>query len=226
MSNTVRNALAELVACAEASVPYTALNTAGYRWHDAMEAARAALAQSEAQPTVKKSLTVQQEAQPVACPELGDRFMEILRAIHGDMPDAFADSARLAFVHALKEAQPAPTPVELLERWGRSPEGTPHLLQRMDDGYWTPWHIAQSALECQANYDAAQLRAALAEKPAAPAYVPLSDDDIHAIYDKVARLEPYSGAVTRRNVARAIESLVVARMRGERSGAPPVGERL
>jgi hypothetical protein len=39
-----------------------------------------------------------QEAQP----ELGDRFMEILRAIHGDMPDAFADSARLAFVHALK----------------------------------------------------------------------------------------------------------------------------
>lgn len=35
-------------------------------------------------------------------PELGDRFMEILRAIHGPMPDDFADSARLAFVHAIK----------------------------------------------------------------------------------------------------------------------------
>jgi len=48
-------------------------------------------------------------AQPAAPvhDELGDRFMEILRAIHGDMPDAFADSARLAFVHAMKEAQPA-----------------------------------------------------------------------------------------------------------------------
>ena len=29
MSNTVRDALAELVACAEVSVPYTTLNTAG-----------------------------------------------------------------------------------------------------------------------------------------------------------------------------------------------------
>jgi hypothetical protein len=46
-------------------------------------------------------------AQPDS-PELGDRFMEILRAIHGDMPDDFADSARLAFVHALKETAPEP----------------------------------------------------------------------------------------------------------------------
>ena len=38
-----------------------------------------------------------------AQPELGDRFMEILRAIHGDMPDDFADSARLAFVDAVQE---------------------------------------------------------------------------------------------------------------------------
>ena len=41
-------------------------------------------------------------AQPVKL-ELGDRFMEILRAIHGDMPDDFADSARMAFVHAIQE---------------------------------------------------------------------------------------------------------------------------
>lgn len=39
--------------------------------------------------------------------ELGDRFMEILRAIHSEVPDTFADSARLAFVHALKERAPA-----------------------------------------------------------------------------------------------------------------------
>ena len=33
-----------------------------------------------------------------------------------------------------------------LERWGRGPEGTPHLLQRLPDGYWTPWHVAEAAL--------------------------------------------------------------------------------
>lgn len=32
----------------------------------------------------------------------------------------------------------------LLERWGRGPEGTPYLLQRRDDGYWTPWHVAEA----------------------------------------------------------------------------------
>ncbi len=37
--------------------------------------------------------------------ELGDRFIEILTAIHGGMPDSCADSARLAFVHATQEAQ-------------------------------------------------------------------------------------------------------------------------
>lgn len=33
----------------------------------------------------------------------------------------------------------------------------------------------------------------------------LTDEQIHAIYDKVARREPYAGAVTRRNIVRAIE---------------------
>jgi len=47
-----------------------------------------------------------------AAPELGDRFMEILRAIHGDIPDAFADSARLAFVHACKESAAAADPMD------------------------------------------------------------------------------------------------------------------
>lgn len=36
--------------------------------------------------------------------------------------------------------------------------------------------------------------------------VPLTDEQIHAIYDEVARREPYAGAVTRRSIVRAIEA--------------------
>ena len=35
---------------------------------------------------------------------------------------------------------------------------------------------------------------------------PLTDEQIHDIYDEVARREPYNMAVTRRNIARAIEA--------------------
>ena len=35
---------------------------------------------------------------------------------------------------------------------------------------------------------------------------PLTDDEIHDIYDEVAKREPYGMAVTRRNIARAIEA--------------------
>lgn len=49
-----------------------------------------------------------------------------------------------------------------------------------------------------------------------PAQVPsLSDEEIDDIYDEVARREPYSGAVTRRNVARAIEAALIAKMEGK-----------
>ena len=98
------------------------------------------------------------------------------------------------------------------------------LAQRADEPVAPTWRTKDHAMLCLNtlvsmlggdNGPSIQLRAWIAAQPAAPAYVPLSDDDIHAIYDKVARLEPYSGAVTRRNVARAIESLVVARMRGQ-----------
>jgi hypothetical protein len=73
---------------------------------EVIEQLRAALAQ----PT--------EQAEPVAL-ELGDRFMEILRCIHGDMPDNLADSARLAFVHALKESQPTEQaePVAWMWKW-------------------------------------------------------------------------------------------------------------
>ena len=42
--------------------------------------------------------------------------------------------------------------------------------------------------------------------PLAAALKPLTDEEIHAIYDEVAKQEPYMGAVTRRNVVRAIEA--------------------
>jgi len=35
---------------------------------------------------------------------------------------------------------------------------------------------------------------------------PLTDDEIHDIYDEVAKREPYNMAITRRNIARAIEA--------------------
>ncbi len=37
-------------------------------------------------------------------------------------------------------------------------------------------------------------------------WVGLTDEEIHDIYDEVARREPYNMAVTRRNIARAIEA--------------------
>lgn len=39
-----------------------------------------------------------------------------------------------------------------------------------------------------------------------PKSKPLTDEQIHEIYDAVARQEPYMGAVTRRNIVRAIEA--------------------
>lgn len=45
-----------------------------------------------------------------------------------------------------------------------------------------------------------------APQPTQTQAVPLTDEQIHAIYDEVARREPYAGAVTRRNIVRAIEA--------------------
>jgi len=39
-----------------------------------------------------------------------------------------------------------------------------------------------------------------------PELKPLTDDEIHDIYDQLAKERPYSVATTRRNVARAIEA--------------------
>lgn len=37
-------------------------------------------------------------------------------------------------------------------------------------------------------------------------WISLTEDEIHEIYDRVARQEPYSMAVTRRSIGRAIEA--------------------
>ena len=34
----------------------------------------------------------------------------------------------------------------MLERWGRSTDQTFCLLQPLQDGYWTPWHLAAEAV--------------------------------------------------------------------------------
>jgi hypothetical protein len=50
------------------------------------------------------------------------------------------------------------------------------------------------------------IRPLYASQPAQRTWVGLTDDEIHDIYDEVARREPYNMAVTRRNIARAIEA--------------------
>ena len=42
--------------------------------------------------------------------------------------------------------------------------------------------------------------------PASKPWVGMTDDEIHDIYDEVARREPYNMAVTRRNIARSLEA--------------------
>lgn len=47
---------------------------------------------------------------------------------------------------SLRKLPPRGQPVEL-ERWGKAAPDSGLLLQRQLDGYWTPWHIAQAALD-------------------------------------------------------------------------------
>lgn len=76
------------------------------------------------------------------------------RAESGELDEKLADRIE-ALMHefwpnevpASPGVAPAQGPSTKLERWGRADEGTGLLLQRRDDGYWTPWHIAQAALD-------------------------------------------------------------------------------
>lgn len=53
-------------------------------------------------------------------------------------------------------------------------------------------------------------------------WVGLTDEEIHDAYDEVARREPYSMAVTRRNIARAIESKLREKNAALLAGDKPV----
>lgn len=56
-------------------------------------------------------------------------------------------------------SQPAQEPVTSLERWGmKSPETWP-FFEKVDDGYWTPWHIADAALRAYSYPLTAQVQA-------------------------------------------------------------------
>jgi hypothetical protein len=56
-------------------------------------------------------------------------------------------------------SQPAQEPVTSLERWGmKSPDAWP-FFEKVDDGYWTPWHIADAALRASSNPLTAQVQA-------------------------------------------------------------------
>lgn len=62
------------------------------------------------------------------------------------------------------------------------------------------------ACKSQQNLSCKSTQARLAASWGYVKAIPLTDEQIHAIYDKVASQEPYMGAVTRRNVVRAIEA--------------------
>lgn len=47
---------------------------------------------------------------------------------------------------ATSKPEPQAQAGELLQRWGRAPDGSKYLLERMPDGYWTPWHTACEAI--------------------------------------------------------------------------------
>lgn len=55
------------------------------------------------------------------------------------------------------------------------------------------------------NFYALPDKTLLYTRPQPAAWVGLTEDEIHAIYDRIARQEPYSMAVTRRSIGRAIE---------------------
>jgi hypothetical protein len=47
-------------------------------------------------------------------------------------------------------------PVQQLERWGKAEKGSGYLLQPREDGYWTPWHVAQDSLDAAVSKKAQQ----------------------------------------------------------------------
>ena len=113
--------------------------------------------------------TLASESQGETSPELGDSFMEILHSIHGDMPDSFADSARLAFVHALK-AKPAPDAQPVAWMWQHDETGRVGFVDQwqLDNGW-------------EKNNPSCHITRPLFDHPA-PAQTPLTDEQIMALW--------------------------------------------
>lgn len=72
-------------------------------------------------------------------------------------------------------------PVQL-ERWGRAKREGLVLLERMDDGYWTPWHIAQQALDAASGVLACDAIPGKLEAPSTDA-----SETVSAIYRALSR---------------------------------------
>jgi hypothetical protein len=61
---------------------------------------------------------------------------------------ARSEKSRAAVVEAIESfVNKGSIQIQKLERWGRSENICLRLLDRMDDGYWTPWHIASESIE-------------------------------------------------------------------------------
>ena len=69
-----------------------------------------------------------------------------LESVNGCASQEWQDGFNVAALRSQGQADAVVT----LERWG-FPNGISSPAARCDDGYWTPWHIAQAALAQQAN---------------------------------------------------------------------------
>lgn len=78
--------------------------------------------------------------------------------------EAIAAWNRRAEVQRLSAPQGVDEEAMRLDRYGRAQPGSVLLLEPMEDGYWTPWHIAQEEIKRLAAENAA-LRAASAPAP-------------------------------------------------------------
>ncbi|HET6631547.1 MAG TPA: hypothetical protein VFG73_02410 [Rhodanobacteraceae bacterium] len=84
-----------------------------------------------------------------------DKYAASLKAAIAQQGEAVGEAA-LQHVREMRKAAPglpprpplgtSPAHGQPLERWG-FPNGIDHPAARCHDGYWTPWHIAQAALD-------------------------------------------------------------------------------
>ena len=171
MTDQFRALCAELLAAIQL---YTKLNHAASdmspfeltkKLMDAMAATDAALAQPEPQPVAEGPTDDEIEEWADACSEAPLEEMD--PEVHGwrrcFTAKEFSETIRAALA---RWGRPTPQPpaegeVAEMQRWGVNHGAQPGrpLLSPMEDGYWTPWHIAADLLQRLAS-DNAGLEAA------------------------------------------------------------------